>query len=123
MAHLATIGDGDEKEIAAQAPPADDRGARGAGPRPRPGRPAEEGMARLFIGAGRGGGIRPADLVGAIAGEAKVPSSVIGNIRIAENFSVVEVPEDLADQIIASMRGASLRGKKALVRRDRDAPS
>jgi hypothetical protein len=33
------------------------------------------------------------------------------------------VPEDLADQIIASMRGASLRGKKALVRRDRDAPS
>jgi ATP-dependent RNA helicase DeaD len=58
--------------------------------------------------------------VGAIAGEAGVPSSAIGGIRIADNFSVVEVPEDLVDGIITSMRGATIRGKKALVRRDRD---
>jgi ATP-dependent RNA helicase DeaD len=77
-------------------------------------------MAQLFIGAGRTGGIRPADLVGAIAGEAGVQSSVIGAIRIADNFSMVEVPEALADQIIAAMRTASLRGKRVVVRRDRD---
>jgi ATP-dependent RNA helicase DeaD len=51
-----------------------------------------------------------------------VPSSAIGAIRIAETFSVVEVPDDLADGIIAAMRGASLRGKKTVVRRDRDLP-
>ena len=77
---------------------------------------------RLFIGAGKKGGIRPADLVGAITGEAGVPASAVGAIRIAENFSVVDVPEDLADGIVAAMRGAKLRGQKAVVRRDRDVP-
>jgi ATP-dependent RNA helicase DeaD len=131
MAHLATIGDGDEQEIASPPPPSArprEGSSEGRAPGGRPSasrreRPEPGGdLARLFIGAGRTAGIRPADLVGAIAGEAGVPSSVIGSIRIAENFSVVEVPEDLVDRIIASMRGASLRGKKALVRRDRDTP-
>jgi ATP-dependent RNA helicase DeaD len=118
MAHLATVGDGDDKEIA--APPRHDA----AGP-PRGGRGAtdvEAGAVRLFIGAGKKGGIRPADLVGAITGEAGVPASAVGAIRIAENFSVVDVPEDLADGIVAAMRGAKLRGQKAVVRRDRDVP-
>jgi len=50
-----------------------------------------------------------------------VPSSAIGAIRIAENFSVVEVPDDLADAIIEAVGAATLRGKKVKVRRDRDA--
>jgi ATP-dependent RNA helicase DeaD len=104
MAHLATAGDGEEKEIAPPPPL------------------AKHGVTRLFVGAGKKNKIRPADLVGAIAGEAGVPSSAIGAIRIAETFSVVEVPDDLADGIIAAMRGASLRGKKTVVRRDRDLP-
>jgi ATP-dependent RNA helicase DeaD len=113
LAHLATVGEGADREIAVvQPPPA-------AAGRPRGPRPSPEGTARLFVGAGRTGGIRPADLVGAIAGEAGIPSSAIGGIRIADNFSVVEVPEHLVDGIIASMRGATIRGKKAVVRRDR----
>jgi len=113
LAHLATVGEGADKEIAVVLPPREAAGhTRGA-------RPSPEGSARLFVGAGRAGGIRPADLVGAIAGEAGIPSSAIGGIRIAEKFSVVEVPEHLVDGIIASMRGATIRGKKAVVRRDR----
>ena len=77
-------------------------------------------MARLFVGAGKKAGIRPADLVGAIAGESGVPSSAIGAIRIAENFSVVEVPEDMADAIVDAVAAATLRGKKVKIRRDRD---
>ncbi len=122
MAHLATVGDGDEQEIATpevREPGSASRTRPGPPGGPRPGR---EDIARLFVGAGRAGGIRPGDLVGAIAGEAGVPSSAIGGIRIAENFSVVEVPEALADGIITSMRGATLRGKKVLIRRDRDQP-
>jgi ATP-dependent RNA helicase DeaD len=109
MAHLATVGDGDEKEIEMVRPAGEARSRHDGG----------VGTARLFVGAGRTSGIRPADLVGAIAGEAGVPSSAIGAIRISDTFSVVEVPEDLADDIISSMRGATLRGKKAVVRRDR----
>ena len=78
------------------------------------------GLVRVFFGAGKKAGIRPGDLVGAIAGESGVPSSAIGAIRIAENFSVVEVPDDLADAIIEAVGGGTLRGKKVKVRRDRD---
>jgi len=74
----------------------------------------------LFIGAGRRAGIRPADLVGAITGEIGVPARVLGAIEIAENFSLVDVPEELADEIIAGMKKASLRGQKVIIRRDRE---
>jgi ATP-dependent RNA helicase DeaD len=50
-----------------------------------------------------------------------VPSNVIGAIRITDNFSVVEVPDPLADEIISAVAGATIRGKKVKVRRDRDA--
>jgi ATP-dependent RNA helicase DeaD len=76
-------------------------------------------VARIFIAAGKNAGIRPGDLVGAIAGESGLPSSAIGAIRIAENFSVVEVPEAHADAIIDAMTAGTLRGKKVKVRRDR----
>ena len=52
---------------------------------------------RLFIGAGRQAGIRPGDLVGAITGEAGVRSRSLGAIEIADSFSLVEVPDALAD--------------------------
>ena len=75
---------------------------------------------QLFIGAGRKAGIRPADLVGAITSEAGVPSRALGAIEIADRFSLVEVPDELADEIIAAMRKASLRGHKVTVRRERE---
>jgi ATP-dependent RNA helicase DeaD len=63
--------------------------------------------------------MRPADLVGAIAGEAALESSKIGAIQIADAFSLVEVPEPHADRIITALRHATLRGRKVSVRRDR----
>ena len=75
---------------------------------------------RLFIGAGRKAGIGPGDLVGAITGEAGVTSKTVGAIEIADNFSIVEVSEDVANEVVNAMKGALLRGKKVTVRRDRD---
>jgi ATP-dependent RNA helicase DeaD len=86
----------------------------------RPGRVEEDGpMARLFLGAGRKAGIRPGDLVGAITGEAGVTSRSVGAIEIADNFSLVDVPESLADDILAALRATTIRGKKVPIRRDR----
>ena len=76
-------------------------------------------MARLFIGAGRTAGMRPADLVGAITNEAGVEGRQIGTIQIGDAYSIVEVPEELANQVISALREATLRGKKVPVRRDR----
>ena len=90
-----------------------------AGERPaRAPRAPEWNVTRLFIGAGRTAGMRPADLVGAIAGEAGLDSSRIGAIHIADMYSIVEVPEPDAARIITALKGATLRGKKVSVRRD-----
>ncbi|HEY2378070.1 MAG TPA: DEAD/DEAH box helicase [Gemmatimonadaceae bacterium] len=77
-------------------------------------------ITRLFIGLGRSSGMRPADIVGAIANEAGVSPDGIGAIDIADKFSIVEVPDSEAKSIIAALRGTKLRGKKVLVREDRD---
>jgi ATP-dependent RNA helicase DeaD len=87
-------------------------------PRDRGGSPSE-GMTRLFVGAGRERGIRPQDLVGAIANEAGLNGRQIGAIEIADRFSLVEVPEDAADRVVSALRGRSIKGKKTTVRRER----
>jgi len=79
-------------------------------------------MTRLFVGAGRGAGIRPQDLVGAIAGETRLTGRQIGAIEIADRFALVEVPDDAADEVIAALRRSTVKGRKATVRRERDAP-
>ena len=76
-------------------------------------------MVRLFVGAGRRAGIRPGDLVGAITGEAGVTSRSLGAIEISDNFSLVEVPDSLGDDIIAALKATMIRGKKVTVRRER----
>ena len=62
-----------------------ERGFEGASRRERlSDRKPEEGMTRLFIGAGRMSGVRPGDIVGAIANEANVSSRQIGAIDISD---------------------------------------
>jgi ATP-dependent RNA helicase DeaD len=73
-------------------------------------------MARVYIGAGREAGIRPGDLVGAIANEVKVNSSVIGAIEVEERFSLVDVPESLAPRIIQQLSRVRIKGRKVSVR-------
>ncbi len=77
------------------------------------------GMTRLFVGAGRSARIRPQDLVGAIAGETGLSGRDIGAIEIADRFSLVEVPEDAANEVINALRGTTIKGRKVNVRRER----
>ncbi len=58
------------------------------------------GMTRLFIGAGREAGVRPQDLVGAITGEAGIAGREVGAIEIADRFSLVEVADAVAEDVI-----------------------
>lgn len=79
----------------------------------------EWSVARLWVGAGRKLKMRPGDLVGAIANEVGIDASVIGAIQIADGYSTVEVPEEIAEDIITALRSTTIKGKKVLVRRDR----
>ncbi|HYC57166.1 MAG TPA: DEAD/DEAH box helicase [Candidatus Binatia bacterium] len=125
MAHASLGGDREDREIPAPVqPPSRDERKEG---RKRGKAYADEHerfeVARLYVSAGRNIGIRPADLVGAITNEAGVTSRDIGSIEITERFSLVEVPDALADDIVRAMKRATLRGKKVLVRRERDGGS
>jgi ATP-dependent RNA helicase DeaD len=133
LAHEATTtsSDDDDMEIATaqvraerperadrpERPDRPDRPRRDDGPRAH--RSTGAPMARLFVGLGRGAGMRPQDLVGAIAGESPLRGKDIGAIEIAERFSLVDVPEDSADEVVKALRGAVIRGRKAMVRRDK----
>ncbi|MFC7718474.1 DEAD/DEAH box helicase [Nonomuraea recticatena] len=81
------------------------------------------GMARLFFSLGRSAGIRPQDLVGAIAGESSLSGHDIGAIEIADRFSLVEVPQAAANEVIAALRRTTIKGRRPTVRRERDTGS
>ncbi|HEY2574793.1 MAG TPA: DEAD/DEAH box helicase [Streptosporangiaceae bacterium] len=95
----------------------DQRQATGRGQ--RRGRPANAGTTRLFVGTGRSSGVRPQDLVGVITGKSYLSGRDIGAIEIADRFSLVEVPESAADDVVAALRQTSIKGRSATIRRER----
>jgi len=76
--------------------------------------------ARLYVSLGRKQGIRPGDLVGAIANETNLSGREIGPIKLAEHFSIVGVPEWSADDVIEALKRTTLKNQKATVRRYTD---
>jgi ATP-dependent RNA helicase DeaD len=113
VGELAEEGGFEMREIAAAAA----RLARGDKPldvaveRPPAGPPPEEGMVRLFIDAGRQSGVRPADVVGAIASEAGVPGKEIGAIDVYDRVTFVEVPVPYKNQVLERMAHATIRNR------------
>ncbi len=75
----------------------------------------EVGMTRLFIHAGRRAGIRPMDIVGAIANEAGLPGNRVGSIDLYDNFAFVEVPNSDADRVLQTLNSTTLRGRRVEV--------
>ena len=129
LAHEASGAVVDEKEI----PDASVRTERS--PNNKPDRPGKKGdrskpekgrsqgngeTARIYVGAGRKDGIRPGDLVGAIANETSLSGREIGPIKLAEHFAIVGIPEWASDEVIAALKGTTLKGKKATIRRYTD---
>ena len=49
-----------------------------------------------------------------------MPARALGAIEISDTFSLVSVPEEMADEIIAGMKKATLRGQPVKIRRDRE---
>ncbi|MDD4587882.1 MAG: DEAD/DEAH box helicase [Heliobacteriaceae bacterium] len=76
---------------------------------------AEPGMVRLFMNIGRAQGVRPQDIVRAIAEEVGIPGHVIGVINIYDKFTFVEVPEDVASRVMGIMHQNMVKGRKISV--------
>ena len=76
---------------------------------------------RLFISIGERDQVKPGDLLGAITGEAGIEGSKVGKIDMRDTFSLVEVQESVADQVIRALNGTTIRGRSTRVDFDRGA--
>jgi ATP-dependent RNA helicase DeaD len=98
-----------------------DKGARGASKAPdrsdRGRRTPDGPTGSVYLNLGSKAGVRPADLVGAIANEAGIPGREVGPIRIGDTYAVVGVPEGVVEDVIKALNKGSVRGKPVKARR------
>jgi len=73
----------------------------------------EPGMVRLSLSRGKMHGIRPNDVVSAIAYFADIPGKTIGKIYIQEKQTLVDIPEEYVAQVMA--KAGSFRIRKQTV--------
>lgn len=71
---------------------------------------------RIEVGARHG--VKPGNIVGAIANEAGLDSSQIGRINIQHDFSIVDLPSNLAPATIEHLRGVRVASQPLLLRLD-----
>ena len=76
---------------------------------------AKPGMVRMFINIGRSQKITVKDIIQSIAIEADVPGKDIGMISIYDKFTFVEVPEEVAEKVLAVMHRNTIKGYKVNV--------
>jgi ATP-dependent RNA helicase DeaD len=69
----------------------------------------EPGMVRLTMSMGKMHGIRPSDVVGAIAYHADIPGNIIGKIYIEDEHTLVDVPEQFVGQVLSKTGKYSIR--------------
>lgn len=67
-------------------------------------------MVRLAMDVGRSEGIRPRDVVGAVASEAGIPGRSIGAIDIADGRTTLDVEEKHVERVLEKMQRGRIRG-------------
>jgi len=75
----------------------------------------ELGMVRLSLNIGKEHGIRPNDIVGALAYHADIPGRSIGKIYIENTNTFVDVPEEFIGQILDKKKNYMIRKQKFTV--------
>ena len=132
-AALAAMLHGDEPMLLEEQPeparrerPDRDRGERGErGERPRESsrsRVSDQPLATYRINVGKRHRVEPRQIVGAIANEGGLRRADFGNISIRPDFSLVELPADLAPETWAALESTRISGKLIELQLDRGAP-
>ena len=67
----------------------------------------------IYIDAGSRDGIRIKDVLGAIAGECGIQGSVIGDIEVLEDHTLVEIPRKYVRDVLKGMKGKKIKKKSA----------
>jgi ATP-dependent RNA helicase DeaD len=91
--------------------PQRDRGDRpDRGPRQRREMKGDFNTYRLEVGKEHG--VRAGDIVGAIANEASIDSQFIGNIKLFDQFSTVELPANIPTEVFQHLKKVYVRKQK-----------
>lgn len=101
-----------------------DRGERGdRAPRERKVRPVtadamplkddpKTAMTRYVVQVGYSAGVKPGNIVGAIANEAEIESRYIGHIEIYEDFATVDLPTNLDSGVLGKLSKTRICGQR-----------
>ena len=108
-----------EQAFAAHPPQAFDAGYGTRPARaPKPPRAAPEpGMETFRVEVGHAHGVKPGNIVGAIANEAGLESRYIGRIDIHDDHSILDLPEGMPPEILAHLRKSWVVGQQLRISR------
>jgi ATP-dependent RNA helicase DeaD len=91
--------------------------ARPSKPEPRPRKPIDvpspdKDMQRYRLEVGHVHGVKPANIVGAIANEAELESEYIGRIEIYDDHSTVDLPEGMPKELFKHLKKVRVSGQR-----------
>ncbi|GAB3366535.1 DEAD/DEAH box helicase [Lysobacter rhizosphaerae] len=81
----------------------------------------EAGMETFRIEVGHRHGVKPGNIVGAIANEAELESRYIGRIDIRDDFSLIDLPEGMPREIMDHLKRVRVAGQPLRISRDGEA--
>nr|WP_301289278.1 DEAD/DEAH box helicase [Natronocella acetinitrilica] len=79
-------------------------------------------LARYVVDVGYEHGVKPGNLVGAIANEAGIDSSYIGGIDINDSQATVDLPADIPDELLKHLKTVWVCGRRLGLRRLGESP-
>ncbi len=82
-----------------------------------------KGMERYRIEVGSEHGVKPTNIVGAIANEAELDAEYIGRIDIFDDHSTVDLPEGMPKEILKHLQTVWVSGQRLKARRVQDGPA
>ena len=95
-----------------------DRKPRKEGTRPR----STEGTERFRIAVGHMHGVKPGNIVGAITNEAGLDGSHIGHIDIQDQFSLIDLPSGIPNDIFQDLKKVRVCGNRLDITRTGENP-
>jgi len=80
-------------------------------------RAPEPGMETFRVEVGHVHGVKPGNIVGAIANEAELDSKHIGRISIRDEYSLIDLPEGMPSEILALLKKVWVAGQRLRISR------
>jgi ATP-dependent RNA helicase DeaD len=85
---------------------------------PRSQAPVRPGMVRYRLAVGHQHGVKPGNIVGAIANEAGLENQYIGRVDIRDDHSLIDLPEGMPREILRHLKTVWVVGQQLQIRPD-----